>query len=406
MGARTHADFVVVGAGIGGLGVALALAQTGAEVLVLERASEVAEIGAGIQLGPNALRVLDRLDVLKSVSRDAVEPPAATMRDARTGDILARLAFDHTFRNRFGFTYFVTHRTDLHRCLLDAAEATERVKWRYRSTVAQVVQDPGRHVTVTLVDGHTIDARALVGADGLHSVVRKHVAGESRLQYLGDYAYRGTVPYETFAQRDGKDDVTWWVGERMHLMQYPVRSKGLYNQVAVFNTSRRGGAVDGWDHEAEFRARFDGLHRIVVEGAHRLDKARVWPVADREPLRQWTRGRATLLGDAAHPMVQYLAQGACQALEDGVALARCVDAERDVEAAFSRYEAERMPVTTKVQNWARTMGEVVHAGGIAAELRNELFRSRHIADAPQLAWLYGDRNVNETAGQGVFNASS
>jgi len=382
--------FVVVGAGIGGIGTALALAQRGRPVLVLEQAPQTGEIGAGIQLGPNALRVLDGLGVLDEVSRDAVHPPAATMRDATTGEILTRLTFDDTFRATYGYPYLVAHRTDLHSSLLSAAEATGLVEIRTSSRLSEVRQNSLGETEILLATGQEIRTQALIGADGLHSVVRRHVVvGSDDLVHSGDFAYRGTVPYAEAPDRDGKDDMTWWVGESMHLIQYPVRGGELFNQVAVFSGSHRGIEPEKWDHVSEFASRFDGKHPLVLEGAAQLNKQRIWPVVDRAPIRRWTAGRITLLGDAAHPMVQYLAQGVCQALEDVACLAACVESTPDAETAFAQYEAKRASVAGTVQRWARAMGQIVHAGGIAAELRNELLRARPSAEFRQLHWLYG-----------------
>ncbi|MEC3997080.1 FAD-dependent monooxygenase [Actinacidiphila sp. DG2A-62] len=393
---NTHSalPFVVVGAGIGGVGVALALARHGHPVLVLEQALQTGEIGAGIQLGPNALRVLDHLGVLEVVGENAVFPPAATMRDATTGEVLTQLEFGGQFLAAFGYPYMVTHRSDLHAGLLTAAEATGLVRIRTGCRLSRISKDAKGDIGLSLANGEQLHARALIGADGLHSVVRRHVVGPDELVHSGDFAYRGTVPYADAADREGKDDMTWWVGASMHLIQYPVRGKSLYNQVAVFSGSHRGPDTSGWDHASEFAQRFEGKHPLVMEGAAQLDRKRVWSIVDRAPIPRWSDGRVTLLGDAAHPMVQYLAQGGCQALEDVACLAECVTSETDIETAFKRYEAERAHVAGTVQRWARAMGRIVHASGTTADLRNELLRARRSSDFRQVHWLYGHRPVS------------
>ena len=309
MSSQPHA---VVGAGIGGVAAALAMARRGSPVVVLEQAPEIGEIGAGVQLGPNALRILDRLGVLDPVYDAAVFPPAACLRDATTAEILTQLVFDEDFTRRYGYPYVVTHRSDLHKSLVAAALETGLVELRTDTQVVSVGDgsDDGS-ATLCLSDGTELPAPVVIGADGLHSVIREHVAGADAVRHLGDVAYRGTVPYDAVLERDGKDDMTWWVGPGMHLIQYPVRRKELYNQVAVF-TTRQIGAPEEWGTPEELDERFADKHELVRQGASLLGRDRRWLVVDRDPVTSWTRGRVTLLGDAAHPMVQYLAQAAAR----------------------------------------------------------------------------------------------
>jgi len=384
--------FVVVGAGIGGMAVAAALAQRGHRVLILEQAAELGEIGAGIQLAPNALRVLDGLGVLDDVVAKAVRPRAATMRDATTGEVLTRLDFDASFVERFGYAYLVTHRSDLHRSLVDATQATGVAEIRTDSRVVTVAEDADG-VVIVLESGERLEARALIGADGLHSVVRKYLIGNDEVVHNGDFAYRGTVPYEDVKGRVGSDEITWWVGKDMHLIQYPVRGGELVNQVGVFRSDPnvKGSVVDGGD-PTDFDRLIADKHPLVLEGAARLERHRVWPIVDRESVTRWVSGPVAVVGDAAHPMVQYLAQGACQALEDVACLVACVEKFDDVAEAFEAYETRRAPVAATVQRWARTMGQIVHAGGITADLRNALFKTLCAIASPQLEWLYGDHS--------------
>ncbi|WP_432828021.1 FAD-dependent monooxygenase [Dactylosporangium sp. CA-092794] len=382
--------FLVVGGGIGGMVLALALARRGQRSLVLEQAPEIGEIGAGIQLAPNGLRVLDRLGVFQALLATAVAPPAATLRDATSGEVLARLTFDDRFRGEYGYPYLVIHRSDLHSGLVDAALATGLVEIRTNSRVAGLRQDPAGPAEVALATGERLRAQRVVGADGLHSVVREYVSGGDDLVHLGDFAYRGTVPYDEIADREGKDDVTWWVGPSMHLIQYPVRGGSLINQVAVFTSDADRPDLGAPADPADFDRLLDGKHPLVAQGAALLDRQRHWAMIDRNPLGRWTRGRVTLLGDAAHPMVQYLAQGGCQALEDAACLAECVASNDDAESAFKDYESRRIPVTATVQRWARNMGAIVHAGGLMRDLRDELLRSRTTDSFPHVDRLYGN----------------
>ena len=387
---RTHGNkpFVVVGAGIGGIAAAVALGRQGIQVRVLEQESDIGELGAGIQLAPNALRVLDSLGALDSVYEQAVSPPAITMRDAKSGEVLTRLEIDSEFLGRYGYPYIVTHRSDLHAALVAAARATGMVEIQAGARVVGIVQPSSDQVEVTLESGTVIGAPAVVGADGLHSATREYVTGGDELVYAGDFAYRGTVPYDAIPEREGKDEVTWWVGPGMHLIQYPVRGGELYNQVAVITSKREGSDASAWGSVEELDERFADKHELVRQGVSLVGRERRWVMVDREPIQSWTRRRVALLGDAAHPMLQYLAQGACQALEDAAGLANSVGGNPDPEVAFKHYEGVRAPRSAEAQRWARLMGEIAHADGILANMRNELLRLRPARDFRQVEWLY------------------
>lgn len=386
---RKDRTFLVIGAGIGGVAAALSLARRGHHVDVVEQAAEIGEIGAGIQLAPNALRALDNLGLLDAVYRAAFVPLGATMRDAVTAKVITRLDFGDGFRSTYGYTYVVTHRSDLHAALVAMARDTGLVDIRTGAEVTQLEQVGVDRVEVTLASGERCAAGAVIGADGLHSAARRHVVGDDELVYAGDFAYRGTVGYDQIAERDDRDDVTWWVGPGMHLIQYPIRRGELFNQVAVFSSDQDELDPESWGTTEELDRHFTDKHDLVRQGAALVGRDRRWAMVDREPAPTWTRGRVTLLGDAAHPMLQYLAQGGCMALEDAVCLGACVEREPDVDAAFARYERLRLPRTTKVQRWARNMGEIVHAAGVPAVLRDEMFRLRPTVDFEQVAWLYG-----------------
>lgn len=396
MSTTSPPPILIIGGGIGGVATALALARHGHPVVVLEQAPEISEIGAGIQLAPNALSVLDSLGVLDEVYREAVFPPAATMRDATSGDVLTRLKFDEEFTQRFGYPYIVTHRSDLQASLVAAATATGLVEFRTNSQVVGLDHIAEDQLEVRLASDESVIASAVIGADGLHSVVREFITGGDEIHHLRDFAYRGTVDYAQIPEREGKDDMTWWVGPSMHLIQYPVRRKELYNQVAVF-TSECSGDPEEWGGPDELDKRFADKHELVRQGVSFVGRQRRWAMVDRAPIQPWTHRRVTLLGDAAHPMVQYLAQGGCQALEDAACVAAsvvsCADQGLDIETAFRTYESERAHVcTATVQTWARNMGEVVHADGVLAALRNEMLRMRDSKDLPQIEWLYTPRS--------------
>ena len=389
-GRSTRVERLVVGGGIGGLAVALAVARRGLAVHVIEQASAFEEIGAGIQLAPNALRVLDELDVLGPVIADAVRPPMATLMDSSTGERIAAIDFGERFRSTYGYPYIVTHRTDLLNCILDGCRSNALVTLETdRHVVA--VEDAGTSVRVECADGTSYEAGAVIGADGLWSTVRRHTVRDGEPAYIGDVAYRCTVPLAAVPERDGMDNMTWWIGPSMHLIQYPVRRGELLNQVAVFTTddASAGGDPETWGAPAELDRRFAGKVGHVDGAVNLIDRSRRWILRDRPPVGSWTRGRATLLGDAAHPMAQYLAQGACQALEDAAVLAESLATHRhDVPSAFCAYEHERVGRTAQVQLWARRMGEIVHADGVLALLRDELLGRLDPSDFRYIDWLY------------------
>lgn len=387
--ARQRVPRLVVGGGIGGLAAALALANAGLDCRVIEQAEEFGEIGAGIQLAPNALRVLDGLGVLDAVLADAVRPPRAVMMDAVHGEPITTLDFGEEFREAFGYPYVVTHRSDLLDALLAGCRSHARVTLETSRRVTRVDGD-AETATVTCADGTVYETGALIGADGIWSRVREHTLGDGEPTYVGHVAYRGTIPIEQVSPHAGKNNVTWWVGPLMHLIQYPLRGGTLFNQVAVIEVERHGDPED-WGPPEELERIFSGKTGHVGEGLRLIGRDRRWILRDRPPATTWTRGRATLLGDAAHPMVQYLAQGACMALEDAAVLAECLAGHRDVDEAFAAYERERVPRTGTAQRWARRMGEIVHADGTTALLRDALLRDRADTDFRYVDPLYGYR---------------
>ncbi len=383
-------DFLVAGGGIGGVAAALALARQGFAVRVLEQATELRELGAGIQLGPNVMRAFDRLGVRDAVMADVWEPGALEMRDALDGGTVTRMPLGAAFESHFGAPYAVTHRHDLLHTLLDAARA---------ETLIRI--EPGRHVEdwtedadgvrVRLRDGETLAGGALIGADGLWSQVRGRLLGDGPPIISGHIAYRAVLAREDVPDDLWLPDVVLWAGPRTHLVHYPLRRGALFNLVAVFHSDKY---VEGWNTEGdrdELMARFAGQRPEVMRLLERIEAWRMWVLCDREPVRTWSRGRVALLGDAAHPMLQYMAQGACMATEDAVRLADEVAATPDdLPAALHRYAEARYLRTAKVQVMARIYGEFYHASGVRAELRRQILGGRTTEAAyAGMDWLYG-----------------
>jgi salicylate hydroxylase len=389
MSPPTTTSFLVAGGGIGGLTATLALARAGHPVRVLERAAEFTEVGAGLQVGPNASRVLDRLGVLEDVTATAFFPRRLVLRDAVTGERLTALDTGSPFEERFGYRYFVAHRADLHRAVLEACRQAH-VELLSDQEVAAVEEKPGG-VVVRCTNGSEHRADALVAADGLRSPTRRHLLDDGAPTDSGYVAHRGTVPIDALAAHGGlrePDAMVIWVGPSLHLVQYPVRRGELCNQVATFDTRRYTEHRDR--PEAQLQAAFAGTCSDVRAGIGLMDTSRRWPMLDRPPAVGWSRGPITLVGDAAHPMLQYLAQGACQAIEDAVILANCVGGHPgDAQGAFKAYETLRAPRTARVQSTARQWGEVLHVDGIGAALRAALLKDRVPEDYQVVDWLYG-----------------
>jgi salicylate hydroxylase len=380
---------IVAGGGIGGLAAALALVRRGFDVLVLEQSPEVGEIGAGIQLGPNAFHAFDALGIGARARSRAVFTDFMVMHDAIDECEVAKIPTDERFRQRFGNPYAVIHRADVHLSLLESAKETGRVQFRTSTRIVRVEQDAG---TVTAVDQHggRHTGAALIGADGVKSVVRE--------QYIGDPArVTGHVVYRAVVEReDFPEDLRWnaasiWVGPNCHLVHYPLRGGEQYNVVVTFHSRQQEvwGVTDGSKQEVE--SYFQGIcarARRLIE----LPRSwRRWATADREPVDRWTFGRVTLLGDAAHPTTQYMAQGACMALEDAVTLGQALHEHgNDWLPALDTYQRARVARTARIVLSGREMGRIYHAHGLERLVRNDLWRGRtpeRFYDA--LEWLYG-----------------
>src|SRR5262245_22243337 len=382
---------LVAGGGIGGLAAAYALALKGFPVRVLEQAPEFREIGAGIQLGPNLFNALDRLGLKDAVLADAHQPPAMEMRCALSGERVTRIPLaDPRFIEKFKQPYAVTHRHDIHGVFINACKNNNLVTLENNRTLEDFTQDSDG-VTVTLQSGEQVRGRALIGCDGMWSKVRDQVIGDGKPLVSGHIAYRAVLKKDEVPKDLWQPDVILWAGPRTHLVHYPLRRGELWNIVAVFHSDRY---VEGWNAEAdaaELWAHFKGQRPEVLRMLERIETWRMWVLCDREPIKEWRKGRAVLLGDAAHPMLQYLAQGAAMATEDAVCLAEKVAAAPDgLPAAFDAYVQQRYLRTARVQIMARVYGDFYHARGPAAELRNQMLGVRTPEESYEgIAWLYG-----------------
>jgi 3-hydroxybenzoate 6-monooxygenase len=388
---------LIAGGGIGGLAAAIVLARAGHAVTVMEQAAEFGEIGAGIQLGPNIFRMFDHLGLTEAINQVAYFPPAMGMRDVRTGEQVVRVPMGEAARAAYsGFAYGVIYRKDLHEVLLRACRAETRVTLRTNSKFASFTQDADG-VTVTLTHGERLKGAALIGADGLWSKVREQVVGDGKPRVSGHIAYRAVLKKEDVPPELWNDEVQLWGGEKTHLVTYPLRRGELYNLVAVFHSDKYDEGWDSFGDASELTERFKDAHPTVRALLAKINVWKMWVLCDREPVKNWSQGRVTLLGDAAHPMLQYLAQGAGQAIEDAVVLGKALaHFKGDVAQAFLAYQDKRYLRTARVQLTARLYGDIYHASGVARELRNSLFQGgQESAGFLGLKWMYGGINPDE-----------
>ena len=381
-------EFLIIGGGIGGLAAALGLARAGKHVHVLEKSAEFGEIGAGLQLAPNASSALDRLGVLGEIRKHAVFPRRLVWGDALSGEIITALDLGDKFVARFGYPYLVMHRSDLLAVLLEACRAEKNITLETGRDAVRIEETPGG-ARVTCADGARYDTAALIGADGLWSVARRFIVDDGPPRAFPYVAYRGAIPIEDVSEHAGLDNVIMWVGPKMHFVQYPVRRGELFNQVAVFASPSWPNG--DWGNPAELDAHYAQCSPYIRKSIGRIGRDRNWKMVDRLPIARWVKGRVALLGDAAHPMLQYIAQGACQAIEDTICLADRVRETGDVEKAFLAYQEARYLRTARVQISAEFMGEIFHAEGVARMLRNGFFAGRAAEDFREIEWLYGHR---------------
>jgi 2-polyprenyl-6-methoxyphenol hydroxylase-like FAD-dependent oxidoreductase len=392
MKARNTLPVVVAGGGIGGLAAALALARKGFRSIVLEQAREFGELGAGIQLAPNAWHAIDALGVGAGVKKEAVFIEQVLMMDGITGEPVIEIPLDARFAKRFGNPYAVTHRADIHGALLDGCKGNELIELRSSSRVLGFEQDESS-VTVETSAGKCEKASALVGADGGRSVVREAIVGDGEPPASGHVCYRAVLKAEEMPEELRWAAATLWAGTNTHIVHYPLRGWKLFNLVATVVREKALG-LDGHNEEAS-------PDEVLPLFAHHCEKPlkllrvpttfKRWMLRFREPGGKWTDGRVTLLGDAAHLMLQYFAQGAATALEDAVCLGACADAaDGDFPRAFRDYQQLRLVRASRVQVSAKLLGMLFHApDGMQRRVRNSMYQGRaaeRYYDA--LEWLF------------------
>ena len=390
---------LIAGAGIGGLAAALGLAQKGRDVIVLEKSSRLGEIGAGIQLGPNAFHSFDYLGVGHAARAMAVFIDQLRLTDAMTGEEIVSIPLDEPFRKRFGNPYAVVHRGDLHGVLLTACRGNDKIDLKVNSEVLSYEQD-GTTVTARLSSGVSVSGSALIGADGLWSNVRKQVVGDATPRVSGHTSYRSVIATEQMPAELRWNAATLWAGPKCHIVHYPLSGWKVFNLVVTYHNDAPEPVAGLPVAQQEVLKGFMHVHERAQQIIRHGADWKQWVLCDREPVENWVQKRVTLLGDAAHPMLQYFAQGACMALEDAVCLAHWVDAYRhDTEAALEAYRAQRLLRTARVQLQSREIGQhIYHPAGVHAALRNEMLRSKTAKDFYDgLQWLYGGTGLTGRA---------
>jgi salicylate hydroxylase len=377
---------LVAGGGIGGLSAAVALARTGIPVHVLEAAPDFAELGAGLQIGPNGMRILARWGLAEGLAREAKSPERLLLKDGFTGEGLASLPLGAAAEARYGAPYLVMTRHVLHRHLLAAARAAPNVTISQGARIADWSQNGGRVIASLGTGGGSVEGRALVAADGVHSALRDRLFRGARAVPSGRTALRALAP----APRGGEASaVTVWMAPDAHLVHYPVGAEGRLNLVAVLRDADvpAGDSVASAAIQAAF-GRWAFEPQLLLAGGDGWLK---WPLWAMEPLDRWARGPVALLGDAAHPVLPFLASGAVMAIEDAAILAQEVGRSReDCAAAFARYEQRRIPRLARLRKAVARTGGIYHMGGLMRLARNAALAA--LPESALLArndWLYG-----------------
>jgi 2-polyprenyl-6-methoxyphenol hydroxylase-like FAD-dependent oxidoreductase len=389
--AASRPPILIVGGGIGGLVTALALSRKGIPVQVLEQAQEFKEIGAGIQLGPNVFRMFEVLGLTGQMFHWAAFPEGLELRDSITAETIVDMKIDKRFHDKYRAPYGVIHRADLLNVILDACKKSNLIRLATSQKVV-TIDDTGSDIVAKTETGDTYKGAAMVGCDGLWSTVRQHVVGDGKPVVSGHIAYRAVLPTADWPKEYRLPKMIVWCGEKTHLVHYPLRRGELFNLVVVFHSDRYEEGWDTYGDPDELHSRFQEKCEPVRALLQKVNAWKMWVLCDRPPIKDWTKGRITLLGDAAHPMLQYLAQGGNMAIEDAVCLADQIEAsDHDYEAAFRNYRDLRYLRTARVQLMARVFGEVYHASGVNRELRNKVLREWTEQGGFDMSWLYGEQ---------------
>lgn len=394
--AASGKSIAVAGAGIGGLTAALALARLGHQVSVFEQAPVLQEIGAGIQMGPNAFKLFEVIGIRGALDKVAVFPERYQINDLRTGEALTHIPYGQSCIKRFGHPYGVVHRHDLHSILVDACRGAG-VDIVLQSRV-KGFDTAGAGVVVHAEDRTSRRFDALVGADGINSRVRAQMRrGEVDPIAPGLFAARAVLHIDQVPENLRHPQITIWLGADCHLICYPLRAGELFNLAAVFASDADPASPD-WSMRKEIDRAFAELTPDIAPLLSLLEEKVYRAATERVPIAQWAEGSVALLGDAAHAMTQNLAQGGCMAIEDAIVLADAIARHPDdIPAAFQLYNGIRAPRATHVQYVARQMGDVLHLRGAERDARNAILRARTPEDnLAFFSWLYKGIDVGES----------
>ena len=397
MTTRQEKPVLVAGGGIGGLAAALGLARAGFQVTVLERAAVLGEIGAGIQLGPNAFQAFDHLGIGDAARAMAVYVDQLRLMDALTAEDIATIDVTEPFRRRFGNPYAVVHRGDLHGVFLRACEADPRIALRTGCAVEDYEQD-GRGVTALLKSGERVEGSLLIGADGLWSRIRARVVGDGPPRVTGHTTYRSVIPTEMMPEDLRWNAATLWAGPKCHIVHYPLSGWKQFNLVVTYHNDAPEPVAGLPVEEEEVMRGFEHVHPKAQSIIRHGRDWKLWVLCDRDPTEKWVDGRVALLGDAAHPTLQYLAQGACMAMEDGVCLAQEMAARPgEAEIALEAYRRRRVLRTARVQLQSRAVGDhIYHPAGAHAALRNSIMSAKSRDEwYDAISWLYGETGLGD-----------
>jgi salicylate hydroxylase len=390
------------------LTTALALSRRGLSARVLEGAPEFGAIGYGIQFGPNVFHVFDRLGLMEPVLAIADAPAAVLMRDALDGKELVRIPTGASLRARFKYPYIIVHRIDLHNVLLDACRRSDAIELVSDAMVTGF-EDHAVRIAVTTTDGRAFSGSALVAADGVRSFFRQNLIGDGEPRASGYAALRTIIPMSELKVDVPRDSVVLWGGPGYHVIHYPLRHGREFNIVAVFRTATHAEKADIATYRAELEHIYRDAHPSMRALNAMMDLRWRRPVADRNPVRHWHKGRIVLIGDAAHAPLQSLAQGACMAIEDGLCLGELLFAANgDFTAAFRRFEALRLARTARVQLESRAIWDsLLHPEGVARDVRNATvadWDEAHIFHC--LSWLYDGCPLPTKSGSGPGHPNS
>ena len=352
--------YIIIGAGIGGLSLALALQKLNKKVLIFEKAPEIKEVGAGVMLTPNATRSLDYLGVLKEIEKEATLPKRTVVRHYKTGEEMSTTDLGNGFTKRYGHPYYDVHRVNIHSSLYNSVKRNDPDCIKVNHELIDFDQSENV-VTAKFKNNLVAEGDFLIGCDGIHSLVRKIIKASDNPHYTGNLAWRGLMPIESLPFHQRGPEITIWIGPKKHVVEYTVKSGKVKNYVAISNVKdwhEEGWTVRSSVHQAltEFNDWHEDVRNII--SATPKNECYKWGLFDRNPLSSWSENRVTILGDAAHPMLPFMAQGAAMSIEDAVVLSRCFLQYEYPKEIFESYEAERIERTAWCQLQSREAGQL------------------------------------------------